>query len=151
MDVATMIVPKISAGVDVLRYFDKVSIRIAEIDGPHLSDGAFSGNRAGLDRYIFVAQMGEQLFQWNCRDEAEVGRTKGRQPSFVRRIGGAVLKIDLLFAEAQRTAWPAIRALKHFPFETENPFVELCSCFNVINGENDVIESFRESFCGHGF
>ena len=46
---------------EVLRYFDKVAVGVAEVDGPHFSDGAPSGNRAGFDGDIFTTQVGEDL------------------------------------------------------------------------------------------
>ena len=121
--------------VDVLRYFDEVAVGVAEINRAHRSDGAPSRHRAGRNGYILGAQMGEHLFQRNRRDETEVARAECWNLRFVGGIGGAVLKIDLLIAEAQRIARLPARPLKIFPFESENPFVEPCGFFDIVDHE----------------
>src|SRR3970040_2089313 len=94
--------------------------------------------------------MGEDLFQGKRRDKTEVARAKRRALSLVYGIGGAVLQIDLLIAEAQCIARLPVRPLKNFPLETESPFIELCGFFDVTDREDDVSESIRESFGCHG-
>ena len=44
----------------LLRHFDKVAVRVVDIDGAHQADGAFSRNRTD-NRYILAAHVGEDL------------------------------------------------------------------------------------------
>jgi hypothetical protein len=94
--------------------------------------------------------MGEHLVQGDRRDKTKIARAKRWGLRFIHGIGGTVLKIDLLISEAQCLPRPPVRAGKNLPFESERPFVKPRRFFDVIDREDDVIESVCESFWCHG-
>src|SRR4030095_15375728 len=101
-------------------------------------------NRAGLDGHTDRAQMLDHVVQRNCRNHAEVARAERRLPSLRRCLRRAILKIDLLIAEAQRESRLAFGAAKELSLETECALVEAQAFADVAHGQHNVIQAIGE-------
>ena len=137
------------SALNVLRYFDEVAVRVAEVDGTQRSKGTPSRDRTGHNRHMLSAQVRKDIAERNGRDDTEVRRPNRGSLGFRWGLGPAVLKVDLLIPEAQRIPRLPFRSPEELPLETENSLVEPRGLLEVADREDDVIEPVYENLLCH--
>jgi hypothetical protein len=125
------------SALEVIGYFDKVVVGVADVDGAEFAAGSDALDGAFFDVNAQGSEVFDYLFERVEGDEAEVGGAGCRVGGFGIEFVAALMEVDLLIAELERFA-----AVEFDYIHAEDFGVEVDGCVEVGHGENYVVDLF---------
>jgi hypothetical protein len=117
--------------------FDEILVGVPQVHGQQRSGRPRASHGSFEDLNAVCPKVFDDLNHRRVREEAQVGRTRGRNGRLWLELSASLVEVDLLLTECQGVAAFAEEQGLH----AEDSLVEVAGASDVAHGQNEVVES----------